>query len=107
MANYQVVAVQADTNGSLVTLDVTVTNSGTVDLNSIVVNEMDPTLLGGNTNTLNVGALAVGAQAVRQWTISSPIPSDQVPSPLPLYFQGSAVDSNGNPVAVAVKGVAQ
>jgi len=106
-ATYQVVAVQADVNGSLISLDVTVTNSGTVDLNSIVVDEIDPTRMGGSSNTLSVGSLVVGSQTVRQWTISSAIPAGQVPATLPLVFQGIATDVNANPVVVTVEGVAQ
>jgi len=106
-AAYHVVAVQSAANGSLISLDVTVTNNGTVDLNGAVVNQVDPTLMGGDSNSLNVGALAVGAQAVRQWTISSSTPAAQLSTPLELYFDGSAVDGNGNPIAVAVEGVVQ
>ena len=106
-AAYKVVAVQANANGSVISLDVTVTNNGTVDLNTIVVDEIDPTHPGGLTNTLTVGALVIGSQAVRQWTINSSIPASQVPSQLALYFQGNATDANGNPVIVAVEGVAQ
>jgi len=106
-ASYAVVAVQATASGSLISLDMTVTNNGTVDLNATVVNEIDPTQMGGDSNSLNVGALAIGAQAVRQWTIASSTPADQLSTPLSLFFNGNAVDGNGNPVAVAVEGVAR
>jgi len=108
-AVYQVVAVQPTATGSIVSLDVTVTNSGTEALGSVVLEEVDPTHLAPARNTLTVGNLGVGVQSVSTWNLTTDIPAAQLPSPLHLFLQARAVDGSSNPVAVAVavEGVAK
>jgi len=106
-AVYQVVAVQPTATGSIVSLDVAVTNSGTEALGSVVLEEVDPTHIAPVLNTLSVGNLGVGGQSVSTWNLTTDIPTAQLPSPLPLYLQARAVDANNNPIAIAVEGVAK
>lgn len=106
-AAYKIVAVQATATGSLVSLDVTVTNSGTQSLTSLVMQQTDPTRIGAPQNTLNVGNLAVGGQFVGTWALTTDIPANQVQSSMPIYLQAQAVDANNATIAVPVEGVAQ
>jgi len=106
-AAYKVVAVQSTATGSVVSLDVTVTNSGTDVLSSVALEEIDPTRIAPARNTLNVGNLAVGGQFVTVWTLNSELPADRFSSSLPLFLQGTAVDANNNSISVAVEGVAK
>lgn len=106
-AVYKVLAIQPDVQGSILSLDVTVTNSGSVDLNSLVLEASDPTRGDSIINRLNVGNLAAANHGVLQWVIQSAIPADQLPASMPLYLQAHALDGQGHPVKVDVEGVAQ
>jgi len=106
-ATYQVVAIQPTAEGSLLTVDVTIVNSGTVALNALVLNDIDPTQNVPAKNSLVVGDLAIGAQSTSLWSLTNTIPADQVTSSLPLYLQAQAVDANNGAIAVTVEGVAK
>lgn len=88
--------------GSQVTYRMVVTNSGDVDLSNLLLAPIGTAYFNPSVeNTLAVGELAAGAQATLEWTVESLEPVDLVPQST-VFFQGEALDSAGNPVALAV-----
>ncbi|MGD8357148.1 MAG: hypothetical protein PVG42_03740 [Lysobacterales bacterium] len=103
-AQHSIVGVSTDTDGrTWLTLSVTLTNGGDMDLTDVRL-LTSPGLSpapGTEPDALLIGDLAVDTSVTKDWTFESLFPSTEV-LPGPVLFLGEATDSFGDFIAFPV-----
>lgn len=95
---HNLVAVQPDGAGSLLTFNIALSNAGTSSLSYAKLVAKDPLILAdAATDSRLIGVLSVGDTVTMDWTVHSSLPSDQL-NPgmdIPFNIQVEAADDTG------------
>lgn len=96
---HQLVSVQADGSGSLLTFKIAISNTGTSSITQATLTAKDPLIAGDVANvTRLLGSLPAGDTVMIDWTVPSALPTDQLAPgmSIPLNIQTEAADDLGN-----------
>lgn len=104
-ASHVVVSSVEDGAGlNTITMEVTFHNTSTIDLNSIRLNMMsDGVLITADSSELLIDSISSGSQAIINWTVNTPMPSDLWNAAVSINFIGDAQDNDGQIQAVSVR----
>lgn len=95
---HNLVAVQPEGEGSLLTFTLAISNAGTSSISYAKLVAKDPLILAdGATDSRNIGVLSVGETVKMDWTVQSNLPTSQLSAgmSIPFNLQVEAADDTG------------
>ena len=95
---HDLVSFQQNDNGSALTFNVAISNTGSSSLFDVKLTAKAPLIVEGDpVNSLNIGKLIAGETITVTWTVSSRLSTNQLRPGLglPLSISGEAVDDAG------------
>jgi len=98
-ARHNLISIQPDGAGSILTFSIVISNSGSSTLSHAKLVAKDPLIAEDSaTNTKVIGTVASGESVAMDWTVNSALSTDQLSAgmDIPFNIQVEAVDDAGN-----------